>query len=326
MSAFWRRFSPLPILLGCLTLAVGLASASPAQAQSLKVTLLGTSNPNPVINRFGPSILVQAGGENLLFDCGRGATIRLWQLRIPLGTVNTLFLTHLHSDHVVGIPDLWLTGWLPAPFGRRTVPLQVSGPAGTKEMMSYLERAFQWDIRIRKEDQKLPDAGVAVMASDITEGIVFEKNGVKVTAFEVDHGDTIKPTLGYRVDYGGRSVVLSGDTRPVENLVRFSRGADVVIHEVSSAREDLVRRSEAVRRILAHHTTPEDAGKIFGRIKPKLAVYSHISLPNDPLSPPVTPQELLDFTRRTYSGPLEVGEDLMVIEVGDTVKVSRPAK
>ena len=95
-----------------------------ANAQSpIKITLLGTGAPVPSIERFGPSILVEAGGQKLLFDCGRGAGQRLWQLKIPLGQIDALFLTHLHSDHVVGIPDVWLTGWIPAVFGRRAYPV-----------------------------------------------------------------------------------------------------------------------------------------------------------------------------------------------------------
>ena len=129
-----------------------------AQAQSFKVTLLGTGSPAPVIDRFGPSILVEAGTEKLLFDCGRGAAQRIYQLKMPLGTVNTLFLTHLHSDHVVGIPDLWLTGWTTA--GRREVPFRVWGPRGTTEMMSHLDQAYRFDIRIRLYDTRPSPEGV----------------------------------------------------------------------------------------------------------------------------------------------------------------------
>ena len=127
----------------CLPLLLTAQSAQPAQ--TLRVTLLGTGRPDPVIDRFGPSTLVEAGDERLLFDAGRGASQRLWQLKIPLGQVNALFLTHLHSDHTVGIPDLWLTGWLPTPFGRRVVPLEVWGPTGTRAMMAGL-RAFQREL------------------------------------------------------------------------------------------------------------------------------------------------------------------------------------
>lgn len=118
---------------------LAIALTPGAAAQSFKVTLLGTGNPTPVMDRFGPSILIEAGQEKLLFDCGRGASQRLWQLHIPLGAITALFLTHLHSDHVVGIPDIWLTGVLPGPSGHRVRPLQVLGPSGTKELMTNLQ-------------------------------------------------------------------------------------------------------------------------------------------------------------------------------------------
>jgi ribonuclease Z len=269
------------------------------------------------MDRFGPSILVEAGEKKLLFDCGRGATQRIEQIRIPFTEIDALFLTHLHSDHVVGIPDLWLTGWARG----RKVPLQVWGPAGTKEMMSHLKEAFQFDIQIRQEDDKLPARGVDVLAKDIEQGVVYDNAGIKVTAFTVDHGQ-VKPALGYRVDFAGHSVVLSGDTRYSDNLIHFSQGTDVLIHEVIDPEAFRAKNpsvsEERFRAIAGHHTTAEQAGTIFSRVKPKLAVYSHI-VPGDTTS-------LLPLTRKTYSGPLEVGEDLMSLEIGEQVVVNRPAK
>ncbi|MBV8707750.1 MAG: MBL fold metallo-hydrolase [Acidobacteriaceae bacterium] len=291
-------------------------------AQQLRVTLLGTGSPIPMIDRFGPSTLVEAGNEKLLIDCGRGSSLRLWQLHIPLGSVTAVFLTHLHSDHVVGIPDLWLTGWLPPPFGRRTDSFRIWGPIGTQELMANLEKAFQADIRFRTADG-IPSQGLAVVAKDIAQGLVYEKNGVKVTAFEVDHA-TVKPAFGYRINYGGRSVVLSGDTRLNENLIRFSKGADVLVHEVAWARPELLNKSEAARIIIALHTTPEEAGTVFSRVKPKLAVYSHIVLvTTDPAISEPTSTDVITLTRKTYSGPLEWGEDLMTIEIGSKIDVHR---
>ena len=269
------------------------------------------------MDRFGPSILVEAGKEKLLFDCGRGATQRIEQLRIPFARVDALFLTHLHSDHIVGIPDLWLTGWI----RERTVPLRVWGPAGTKEMMSHLEDAYQFDIHIRRDvDEKLPAQGVVVVAKNIEQGVVYESGGVKVTAFEVDHG-LVKPAFGYRVDFAGHSVVLSGDTRFSENLIHFAQGADVVVHEVIDAeafRRKNLAHPERVQRVVEHHTTAEQAGTVFARVKPKLAVFSHIVPPDA--------SDLVALTRKTYAGPLEVGEDLMSIEIGEKVVVHRESR
>ncbi len=218
---------------------------------------------------------------------------------------------------MVGFPDLWLTGWIVAP--ERNRPLGVWGPRGTKEMMAHLEQAYAVDIRIRQDDDRTSREGVTVNAEDINEGVVFERGGVKITAFLVDHRP-IEPAFGYRIDYRGRAVVLSGDTRPSDNLIRHAKGVNLLIHEVVAP--GLVQqngmRPERATRIIAHHTTPEQAGEVFTKTNPGMAVYSHI------VPPTATEQDLITPTRKTYAGPLEVGEDLMVIEVGEKITVVRP--
>ena len=301
-----------------------LASAGHSKAQdtgvrpaTLKVVLLGTGAGPPMdLQRYGPSTLVEAGGERLLFDCGRDATLRMAQYGIRLGGVSKVFVTHLHSDHVIGIPDLFLTPW--ASEEARKVPFEVWGPPGTREMMDHMQKAFAFDIRIRRDvDEKYSKEGITVSSHDIKEGPVFEKNGVMVTAFLVDHGP-VKPAFGYRIDYGGHSVALSGDTRFSENLIKFSQGVDVIIHEAVDAEALRARPGNRTRKqmenIIAHHTTLQQAGDVFSRIKPRLAVYSHI-LGNS--------NDLIGGTRKTYSGPLEGGEDLMTIEIGEKIGVRR---
>jgi ribonuclease Z len=277
-----------------------------------RVTLLGTGGPPPRVDRFGPSTLVEAGEEKFIFDAGRGALQRLYQLRIPFGDITGLFLTHLHSDHVVGIPDLWLTGWNGQEWGRRETPLRVWGPAETRDMMANLERAFQFDIRVRSH---YPKQGVAVVARDFTAGVVYDDNGVKVTAFEVDHG-RVKPAYGYRINFQGHSVVLSGDTRFNDNVVQFSRGADLLVHEVALMTDEFMRTGKSASIIAGNHTTAEEAGRVFDLAKPRLAVYSHILEFGGP-----EPEELIGATRRAYSGRFEVGEDLMSIEIGKDISI-----
>jgi ribonuclease Z len=313
----------MPMSTQLVLAAVGVLLAASASAQpvpadaSMRVTLLGTGSPPPILQRFGPATLIEAGGQTLLVDAGRGVTQRLWQVKVPLGKVDVLFLTHLHSDHVVGIPDLWLTGWLTSPFGKRPGPMRVIGPGGTRNLMSGLEKAFEWDVRTRIADQKLPEPGVAVDVTEIAkEGVVYEREGLRVTAFEVDHGPLIKPAFGYRVDYGPRSAVISGDTRFSENLIGHARGADLLIHQVAMARPELLQEGASWQVILDHHTRPEEAGTVFARVKPKLAVYYHLVLLASLQTPPPTLKELEAATRKTYDGPLVLGEDLMSFTVG----------
>jgi len=301
------------ILLFLLLLSFGQTNVKPDKVdiRSITVTLLGTGTPQPTMERFGSAILVRAGGKTLLFDAGRGCLQRLRQLGIEYNTLDAVFFTHLHSDHIVGFPDLWLTGWL---VSKRTESLHVFGPEGTKHMTDYLQKAYEFDIGIREEDDKASPEGSILLTTDIEEGIVYDQDGVKVVAFLVDHYPVV-PAFGYRIEFGGYSVVLSGDTRYSENLIKYAKGTDLLIHEVAIA-SDTLKKSDPRYNILAHHTTPQQAGKVFAAVKPKLAVYSHIvriyGYPEE---------EILNRTQETYSGPVILGEDLMSFSVGESVSV-----
>jgi ribonuclease Z len=273
-----------------------------------RVTLLGTGAPPPRLDRFGPSTLVEVGGQRFIFDAGRGAMQRLHQLGIPFGEITGMFLTHHHSDHVVGFPDLWLTGWIGRPWGKRSNPLPVWGPEGTRQMMEHLPLAFHVDIRVRSKSY--PPAGAKLVAQEITEGVVFDRDGIKVSAFEVDHGGEELPAFGYRIDYQGRAAVLSGDTTFNENLIRHAQGVDLLVHEVTAVAGSAAEDPRQLKRIGANHTTPEQAGEVFARTKPKLAVYNHLLLFGS-----ATADDLIPATRRKYDGPLMVGEDLLQIDI-----------
>ena len=323
-----KRTKSWTILLGFLFLVSANTGAdsqlSAASDSDLSVILLGTaSGPIFSAQRLGISTLVLAGPEKLLFDCGRGMTTGMAALGINPSDVTKVFLTHLHSDHVIALPELYLFAWVQ---GRNT-PLQVWGPDGTGSMMKNLQEAFKFDIHIRRDvDEKYSAEGIKVSATDIHQGVVYEANGVKVTAFLVDHGP-VKPAFGYRVDYRGHSVVLSGDTKPSDNLVKFSQGVDLLLHEVGGSKQDprLVGPSDELlpdygitrgqlRSINDHHTDGLEAGQIFQRAQPKLAVFTHYN---------ERPAPALALVRQNYAGPVEFAEDMMTIEVGDTVTVHR---
>lgn len=298
--------------------ALGLSFLSPSfAAAQITVTLLGTGNPVPGMERFGPSTLIEAGSHKFVVDAGRGALQRLAQTKVQWQDVDGVLLTHLHSDHVVGFADLWLSGWIVKPG--RSRPLDVWGPVGTTNMLNGLTQAFAYDIQIRQSDDHAAAEGVRLLPHEIGEGVIFQRDGVTITAITVDHAP-VAPAFGYRFDYAGHSVVLSGDTRVSPNLVRHAEGADLLVHEVvlAAALRRSGRDSARVQGVINHHTTAEQAGGVFAQIHPRLAVFSHIGPPDAPVA------ELLAATRIQYSGRLEVGADLMVIRVGDSIEVVPP--
>ena len=311
-----RLFRVVLLLCLCSTAATQTSAQgnNTVAPNEIRVTLLGTaSGPRVYVDKAGISTLVEAGGERLLFDAGRGFMQRLAQAGFAMSAVTKLFLTHLHSDHVVDVPGLLLLPWSAAP--ERRVPLEVWGPDGTGDMMRHLQEAFDFDIHMRRDvDESFSPEGIRVVSHDIPEGKVYERNGVTVTAFPVTHG-LVKPSYGYRVDYGGRSVALSGDTSPSENLVVNCKGVDVLIHEAIDldVLRSLVPDSQRREAIVARHTTAAQAAGIFSRVSPRLAVFSH--------SPGTA--AIVEQTKRSYSGRVEMGDDLMVIDIGAEVRVSR---
>jgi len=305
----------LVLLFACVVFA------TTAFAQDLRVTFLGTGAPRPSFVRYGPSILVEAGDQRLLVDPSWGLRERLMQVgSFPLlADIDHVLLTHLHFDHTLGFTDLWLTGWL---FGRR-VPLQVQGPEGTVKMMANFREAYSWDIDYRVL-VGVPAEGTDIHATDVSPGVIYEQDGLKVTAFEVDHMpidiETREllglwgQTFGFRFDYGGRSLVLSGDTRVSENLIQHSQGVDVLVHESQYPSPEATEEAKLANVSLSVHTEPKDAATVFERTKPRMAVYSHL------IPPDVTAEEMKAAT--PYDGPLTVAHDLMMITIGDEIEIS----
>jgi ribonuclease Z len=290
--------------LVCHEAKVGAAQQAPAGARdSTVVVMLGTGTPGPTPDVWGPATAVVVGKRVFLVDAGVGVERRLAAAGLPTNGPSAVFITHLHSDHVLGLSDLIFTSWV---VGRKR-PFPVYGPHGLARLTDHLYAAFSEDIRIRTEglEHETRD-GYKVDVREIGPGVVYDSGGVRVTAFAVNHGEW-REAYGYRFDGPGRSIVLSGDTSPSEELVRMATGADVLIHEVqpSDSASPPGNRSPAdwARYVRAYHTTALQLGELAARARPKLLVAYHYGrrVPND---------QILADIRRAFSGPVVMANDL----------------
>jgi len=302
---------PLALLLGA-----HLAAAEPAAAPALRVYLLGTGGPELTPQRLGPCTVVEANGQLLLFDAGHGAMQRLYEARLKITSVTKVFFTHLHSDHIVGLPDLWITSWF---LLGRSAPMEFRGPAGTARMLEGMKAFFAHDMTARVFG---PDtaAGLQYSVTEHThDGVIYQREGVVVTAFEVEHKDG-NPAYGYRIAHGGHAVVLSGDCTLSPNLIAHAQVADVIVHNVFAVSAPVLAHDPVKRIVAAKLASPEQVAEVFQKTRPRLGVLSHIiriDLQDE------------DVARRVraagYAGPLELGRDRMVIDIDAEITIAPPA-
>lgn len=276
-----------------------------SSAPATEVILLGTGMPYPDPTASGPATAVVVGGRVLLFDAGPGVMRRVKAANLPINGPEALFITHLHSDHTLGYADLILTSWVM----RRRTPFPVYGPPGLRNMTAHLLAAYSEDIAIRTNGLEHEEAdGYRVDVHEIRGGIVYEKDGVSVTAINVAHG-AWKEALGYRIDAAGRSIVISGDTRPSEAVVKAAQHVDILIHEVYSALrlkpEDRPGGKDWPRYCREYHTSDVELGALAARIRPKLLILDHI------IRMGASDEELLAGVRAGgYNGKVVIGKDL----------------
>jgi ribonuclease BN (tRNA processing enzyme) len=261
---------------------VALAEPLPAQRTCAApsracVVVLGTGTPNADPDRSGPSVAVVVNGTAYLVDAGPGVVRRAAAAQrsgiagLAPKLLERLFITHLHSDHTIGLPDVVFTPWTL----ERTVPLAVYGPPGIAKMAEHIQAAYTEDVRNRIDGAEPANTtGWAVVAHEVDSGVVYRDSNVVVTAFRVPHGDW-RHALGYRFDGGGRSVVVSGDTRASDAIVRACNGCDVLVHEVYSAVRFKAREPEWQRYHAAAHTSTTELAEIATRARPKLLVLYH---------------------------------------------------
>ncbi len=286
---------------------------------ALTITLLGTGIPNPDINAFGTSTLIEAGQERVMIDCGRGTVIRMAEMGFPLGFVNTLILSHFHSDHYAGVFDLLMTGTIQQPFSNRGGPLKVIGPPGVEDIAEGAWLATRPDRNIRVADNEIdPEHMRMVPQLYHHEGVVYDNGGLKIIAIEVDHGEFIRPAYAFRVEYRDHVFVHSHDTRYNENLIAQAMDADVFVHEVAAAKKSTLANYPRVKVAIDHHASPADVGRVFEKTKPRLAMLTHVVLlPPDPMRI----SEVLSELSAHYDGTVLVAEDKMTLVIGRNISV-----
>jgi ribonuclease BN (tRNA processing enzyme) len=273
-----------------------------------QVVLLGTGTPNADPERSGPALAVVVNQQAYLVDCGAGVVRRAAAARrngigaLGARKLRHVFITHLHSDHTLGYPDLIITPWI---LGRRAL-LQAYGPPGLAEMTQHILEAYQEDIQIRIRGLESGNTtGYRVDVQEISAGLVYQDENVRVTAFPVQHGSWLH-AFGFRFDAADRSIVISGDTAPSASLIKHAKGCDVLVHQVYSEIGFERLRPKLKRYYRAFHTSTAELAEIARQVQPELLVLTH------QLSLGRTPEELVAEIQRTYHGEVRSGRDLGV--------------
>jgi ribonuclease BN (tRNA processing enzyme) len=281
-------------------------------AGAAQVVFLGTGNPGPDPQRQGPSLAIVVHGKAYLVDVGTGV-VRQAQAAADLGIdalnpngLAIAFITHLHSDHTLGLADLILTPWV----RQRATPLELYGPKGIDEMAHNILEAYKQDIQIRVAGLEQENTtGYKVNAHAIRPGLVFQDANVKVSAFAVNHSSWPE-AYGYRFDATGKSIVCSGDTAPAESIVKACNGCDLLIHEAYSGVGEVPGKSiEAWMKYMhSFHTSAEELADIASRSGAKVLVVDHeMFLGNSNMT------DMVEVIKRRFNGPVIVAHDLDVV-------------
>lgn len=304
----------------------------------LHAVLVGTGSPMSDIKRVGPCIAVIAGKKIFAVDTGDGSARNFRLTGISIGALDAVFLTHYHSDHISGLGEMMLQRWA---SGAHKKPLDIIGPAGVKLVVEGFNRAYKLDTQYRVAhhgEKTVPPSGAGGKAipfalSDKEKDfvVVYDKDSVKVTAFNVVHLP-VKPAVGYKFEYKGRSIVISGDTAYSESVTRQAKGADVLIHDALSPRlVNIIHDNSALladvtiakitKDILTYHATPEQAAQVAQKSGVKQLVLTHI-IP--PLPSMLLKNAFLGNARDYYQGKIIMGVDGMLISLpsnSDSIKI-----
>jgi len=274
----------------------------------IEIILTGTGSPMVDPNRAGPSTLVIAGDQTFLVDCGRGVLMRAAAAGVGAANLTALLLTHLHSDHITDLSDVITTRWVTS-LG--PAPLPIIGPPGTKAVVAATLAALAPDISYRIAHHADITAPPDIVVHEYAEGEVWDGGGVRITAAPTDHRP-VEPTIAFRVDHDGVSVVLAGDTVPCATLDELTRGANALVHTV--IRKDLVEQIplQRLKDILDYHSSVEQAAATAARAGVDTLVLTHYV-------PPLAAgqeEQWRALAAGEFSGTIELGDDLLRVSVG----------
>lgn len=275
----------------------------------IEVTLLGTGSPIPDPNRAGPSTLVRAGGQTFLVDCGRGVQQRLAAAGSGANALTALLLTHLHSDHIADLGDLIITRWVTT-FDPDPPALPIIGPPGTTEAVDAMLKAFGHDIGYRIAHHADITGPPRVEVEEVTDGVVWGRDGVQIRVAPTDHRP-VTPTIGFRIEHAGASVVLAGDTVPCASLDELAEGAGALVHTV--IRKELISQApqQRIRDICDYHSSVEEAAATAERAGVGILVLTHYV----PGIAPGQEDDWRELAATEFSRQIELGDDLHRIEV-----------
>ncbi len=323
-------FKPLSLLFVKQAVRERMVRLDTRLDDGLHAVLCGTGNPLPDMERVGPCIAVIAGRHLYIVDAGEGGTRNIMLAGLPAGKIEAILLTHFHSDHITSLGNIMMQRWV---NGSNTRPLEVIGPEGVETVVAGFNLAYKLDSGYRTAHHGaviFPPTGAGGVARSFKLGpqddasvIVLDQDGIKITAFKVDHRP-VAPAVGYRFDYRGRSLVISGDTVPCPSLVKHSRNADLLLHEAMQASivkmigdEYRASSNAALAKIMSdipqYHTSVEDAAKIAAEARVKHLALYHI-LPALPSSF-VLHRAFLGDSKKYYAGPVTIGVDGMLISL-----------
>jgi len=275
----------------------------------IEITLLGTGSPIPDPNRAGPATLVRAGGQVFLVDCGRGVLQRAAAVGVGAAGLSALLLTHLHSDHIGDLGDLIITRWITT-FAPDPAPFPIIGPPGTAETVEAMLKAFGHDIGYRIAHHADITGPPPIEVHEYTEGPVWDRDGVSIRVAPTDHRP-VAPTIGFRIDSDGASVVLAGDTVPCAGLDELAAGAGALVHTV--IRKDIVTQipQQRFQDICDYHSSVEEAAATAARAGVGTLVMTHYV----PALVPGQEEQWRRMAASEFGGRIELGDDLHRVEV-----------